>query len=79
MNIYNIFRHSSGRIEAVKVGWSWPAFGFTAFWAISKRMWMLGLGVLLGIYVIFYLVAVSADPVAAQSTELKPNMLKFRL
>ena len=42
-------------------------------------MWMLGLGVLLGIYVIFYLVAVSADPVAAQSTELKPNMLKFRL
>ena len=31
-----------GQREAVKVGWSWPAFFFLVFWALTKKMWALG-------------------------------------
>ena len=47
MNQYKIFKHPSGVCEAVKQGWSWPAFFFGVVWAMVKKMWALGLGVLL--------------------------------
>jgi hypothetical protein len=39
---YDIYEHPIGTIEAVKVGWSWPAFFFTWIWALSKRMFVHG-------------------------------------
>ena len=47
MNQYKIFTHPSGAIEAVKQGWSWPAFSFGFVWAMVKGLWQLSIGVLL--------------------------------
>ena len=43
MKQYKIFRHPSGSTEAVKQGWSWPAFFFSWIWAMVKRMWVVGI------------------------------------
>lgn len=42
MKHYRIFEHPAGNIEAVKLGWSWPAFFFGFLWALAKKMWWLG-------------------------------------
>lgn len=42
MKHYKIFEHPAGNIEAVKLGWSWPAFFFAGIWALFKKMWGLG-------------------------------------
>ena len=45
MKHYKIFEHPDGKIEAVKLGWSWPAFFFDCLWALFKKMWWLGGGI----------------------------------
>lgn len=52
MKQYKVFKHPSGAIEAVKQGWSWPAFFFSFIWAMVKKMWPLGIGVLIGFFVL---------------------------
>lgn len=47
MNKYKIYKHPVGNMEAVKQGWSWPAFFLSSFWAMYKKMWGLGFGVLI--------------------------------
>ena len=49
MKQYKMFEHPTGKIEAVKQGWSWPAFFFNIFWAFCKRMWALG-GILFAVF-----------------------------
>ncbi len=44
MKMYKIFKNSLEKYEAVKQGWSWPAFFFAPLWACFKGMWALGLG-----------------------------------
>lgn len=44
MKQYKIFRHPTGATEAVKQGWSWPAFFFSFIWAMVKKQWALGVG-----------------------------------
>ena len=43
MKVYKIFKDSRGQYEAVKQGWSWPAFFFVGIWACVKKMWGLGI------------------------------------
>lgn len=43
MKQYKIFKHPGGELEAVKQGWSWPAFLFSCFWAIAKKMYLTGI------------------------------------
>jgi len=43
MKFYKIYQHPAGYAEAVKIGWSWPAFFFMPFWALTKRLWLLAL------------------------------------
>ena len=45
MNQYKVFKHPVGKIQAVKQGWCWPAFGFSFIWAFLGRMWGLGIAV----------------------------------
>lgn len=45
MKQYKIFRHPSGTSEAVKQGWSWPAFFFGFIWAAVKKQWALSVAV----------------------------------
>jgi hypothetical protein len=51
MNQYKIFKHPGGKIEAIKEGWSWPAFFFNSIWALVKKMWVLG-GILCAVFFI---------------------------
>jgi hypothetical protein len=46
MNQFTIYAHPQGGYEAVKHDWSWTAFFFGAWWALTKKMRALGLGVL---------------------------------
>lgn len=46
---YKIFKSTIGALETVKNGWSWPAFHFTAFWALTKRMWFFGVGTIVAV------------------------------
>ncbi len=39
-------------MEAVKLGWSWPGFLFNGFWALFKKMWVLGIGAIVGVTVL---------------------------
>ncbi|WP_296117595.1 DUF2628 domain-containing protein [uncultured Neisseria sp.] len=43
MKIYKIFKNPAGQYEAVKQGWSWPAFFFGGIWACVKKIWDLGI------------------------------------
>ena len=42
MNQYSILQHPTRGLEAVKNGWSWPAFLFTWIWAFAKRLYLIG-------------------------------------
>lgn len=43
MKRYEVFEHPTLGHEAVKRGWSWPAFFFSWIWACVKGLWGLGL------------------------------------
>jgi Protein of unknown function (DUF2628) len=47
MNKYKVYKHPIGDMEAVKQGWSWPAFFLSPFWAMYKKMWVLGVSILM--------------------------------
>jgi hypothetical protein len=40
MKQFVVFRHPNGQIEAVKHGWSWPAFFCSVFWAFGTQLWL---------------------------------------
>lgn len=61
MKQFKIFKHPSGAVEAVKQGWSWPAFFGGVLWAAAKRLWVIGFGVLSAFLVIGFLVANTAS------------------
>lgn len=56
MKQYKIFKHPSGAIEAVKQGWSWPAFFFGFVWALIKKIWSIGIGVLLAFLAVGFII-----------------------
>jgi hypothetical protein len=58
---YKIFKHPSGEIEAVKQGWSWPAFLFTFIWAMVKKIWGIGIGVLILFVIFLSMIGTGAD------------------
>lgn len=61
MKRFKIFKHPTGTIEAVKQGWSWPAFFFGFVWAMMKKMWTLSIGVVLAILIIGFITGVAAS------------------
>lgn len=46
MKNYRIYTGLGGASEAVKQGWSWPAFFFGPLWALYKKLWLVGFGFL---------------------------------
>ena len=58
MNQYKIFEHPAGAIEAVKQGWSWPAFSFGFLWAMVKKMWKLSICVVFAFLVIGFTIGI---------------------
>lgn len=59
MKQYKVFKHPSGTSETVKQGWSWPAFFFNFIWAMVKKMWGLGVGVLVGFLVFGFILGLA--------------------
>ncbi len=57
MKKFSILQHSTLGYEAVKNGWSWPAFLFTWIWAFVKRLYLIGWIVLVAA------IAVSSIPI----------------
>ena len=55
MKRFNIYVNPKGDYEAVKKGWSWPAFFFGFIWALTKKMWLLAflLFIIFGIFTIY--------------------------
>tara|TARA_Y100001970_G_scaffold115500_1_gene143951 strand:+ start:3419 stop:3781 length:363 start_codon:yes stop_codon:yes gene_type:complete len=41
MKTFKIFESPLGMREAVKVGWSWPAFLFTLIWLLVKKLYVI--------------------------------------
>ncbi|WP_150537094.1 DUF2628 domain-containing protein [Neisseria flavescens] len=56
MKTYKIFKNPTGQYEAVKQGWSWPAFFFGGIWACVKKIWGLGIGIFV-VFIILNLIA----------------------
>jgi hypothetical protein len=46
MSEFRIYQHPAQQLEAVKQGWSWPGAIFVAFWALYKKLWVIGGSVL---------------------------------
>jgi uncharacterized protein YacL len=61
MKQYKVFKHPSETIEAVKIGWSWPAFFFSFIWALVKKMWALGIGLLVLSLIFISMIGPGAD------------------
>jgi hypothetical protein len=45
---FDVYAHPQSGYEAVKRGFSWPAFLFGIFWAFHKRLWWAA-----GLYLLF--------------------------
>ncbi|MBO1109425.1 DUF2628 domain-containing protein [Plesiomonas shigelloides] len=61
MKQYKIFRNASGQVEAVKQGWSWPAFFFSVIWAIAKRLWIIAIWAILIVMAIGTFLSLNVD------------------
>ena len=53
--LYRIFTHPSRPTEAIKQGFSWPAFFFPIIWAMTKRLWGDAIGVFIGLLVLGFI------------------------
>lgn len=42
MPTYDVYAHQDLGHQAVKRGFSWPAFLFGMFWAFYKKLWLVG-------------------------------------
>ncbi|EIC21160.1 protein kinase domain-containing protein [Thiorhodovibrio frisius] len=61
---YKIFISHTGKIEAVKQGWSWPAFCFGGFWAFFKKLWVIGILYFVGFFTLGLIEgALEAEPI----------------
>jgi len=66
MKNYKVFKHTDGRIEAVKQGWSWPAFvlelfGLGFIWGLVKKLWLVAI-LLIIFRVVLFVISSSVTP-----------------
>jgi hypothetical protein len=47
MRQFKVFTHMAGEIQAIKVGFCWPAFLFGGFWAMFAKLWVIGIAALI--------------------------------
>lgn len=80
MYTYNIYQSPLYTFEAVKQGWSWPAFFFAQYWALMKNLWVVAIAIFFiqGLLVNTYINLFLADPDLSQEQlimELQPALL----
>ena len=59
MKQFKVYANPQGCYEALEQGWSWNAFSFGPFWALTKKMWALGFGVL-GVFIVIWGIAAAS-------------------
>lgn len=64
MKTFNVYKHPTLGIEAVKVGFSWPAFFFGIIWMLVKKLWGLA-----GAWFVAYIVLSLIEKVTDQAGE----------
>jgi uncharacterized protein DUF2628 len=57
MKTFNVYRHPAQGLEAVKVGFSWPAASAGPIWMLAKQLWGLA-----ALWVALYLSLSLVDP-----------------
>lgn len=55
MKTFNVYKHPTQGIQAVKVGFSWPAFFFGFVWMLVKKLWGLA-GAWFAAYIVLSLI-----------------------
>src|SRR4030042_1169559 len=55
MKTFNVYKHPAQGFEAVKVGFSWPAFFFGGIWMLVQKLWALA-GLWFGAYIVCFLI-----------------------
>ena len=68
MKRFNVFTHPLRGFEAVKVGFSWPAFLFGVIWMLVKRLWGLA-GIWFLLCIVLSLVEEVTDKSGAGGTQ----------
>ncbi len=61
MNMYRMYSSPKYETEAVKRGWSWPAFCLGGIWAFCKGMWYISLGVVVLGFALFMFMVYFCD------------------
>lgn len=75
MKVINFYKNSSGNLETVKIGFSWPAFFFGVLWMLSKRLWQWA-----GLWFSAYVFVAFAESVAKESdSDALPILVQFSL
>ena len=59
MKQFKVYENPQGVYEAVKQGWSWPAFFFSWIWELIAEMWGLGVLVVTGMILLWFVVGAS--------------------
>jgi len=72
MKTFNVYKHPTQGIEAVKVGFSWPAFCFCIIWMLVKKLWGLA-----GLWFATYLVLALIEAATDQSRESGAQALVY--
>ncbi len=54
MKRFDVYVHPNHGLQAVKLGFSWPACFFTFLWAFFKQMWGVAFGIL-GVFLVLSL------------------------
>jgi|ERR1035441_246617 hypothetical protein len=69
MKQYKIYANQLGLREAIKHGWSWPAFFFNWVWAFIKKMNAIG-GAVLGGYILLTILLGSVGEDSAEGLDM---------
>jgi hypothetical protein len=63
MKTFKLFQHPTQGFEAVKIGFSWPAFFFGLIWMLIKKLWGFA-----GFWFVAYVICVILESVIDQSS-----------
>ena len=74
MKTFNVYRHPIQGLEAVKVGFSWPAASAGPIWMLAKNLWGLS-----GLWVAMYFVLSLVEAVTDKSEPSGAQVLVYLL
>ena len=74
MKAFAVYQHPTRGYEAVKRGFSWPAFFFGIIWMLIKKLWLLAT-----LWVVLYIALGLVDDVVDNSEETGEQIVVYLL